>query len=464
MSKKKLLKQANSVTTKSPAQLRAYCIDSMMTELPDAIAGNPVTVAEVLGTISTVLQLENELRVKTVRRQVLRTLKKLSVPDATELVAAAFDSGNDSGTPAPAMFALPEPYAAGPVDGVVLLDELRDVFRRYVSLPDHAAEALALFVVHTFAHDLVDTSPILAVTSPVKRCGKTTLLAVLLLLCAKAIGVSNMTAATVYRLIGSDAPTLIIDEADTFLDQNDLRGVLNAGFNRGAVVYRVVNGEPTAFSTWAAKIIACIGKLADTLQDRSVEIRLQRKSITEKFDRLSDTDPQIFATITSKAVAWVNANATQLRAAKPTIPSGLDDRACDKWRPLLAIAEVAGGHWPKSARTAAAALSGVAEQHDDSATAMLLADLRDIFGGGTRQLETKVILQRLAEMDERPWARFKHGRALSSFDLARLLVPFGVKSRTLRLGARTAKGYVATDLNPVFTRYATQPVTASHNS
>jgi hypothetical protein len=64
------------------------------------------------------------------------------------------------------------------VDGRVL-DELAAAIRSYVVLEDGAAEAVALWVLHTHAHEASLISPRLAVTSVVMRCGKTTLLDVL---------------------------------------------------------------------------------------------------------------------------------------------------------------------------------------------------------------------------------------------------------------------------------------------
>ena len=320
---------------------------------------------------------------------------------------------------------------------------------------------------HTYAHDLADKSPILAVISPTKRCGKTTLLTLLQHLCAKAELASNLTPAVLYRLIDAEKPTLLIDEADTFLfGKDDLRGVLNSGFTRNAaVIIRVVNGHLTRFKTWAPKAIACIDKLPDTLQDRAIEIFLQRKSAAETVESLSDADPCVFNTLASKALKWVETNAATLKAARPTIPNQIeDDRARDKWRTLLAIADIAGGHWPVTARTAAAALSCTKSQ-DNSKIGMLLADLQDMFAkDNTQQLTTKEILRRLAKIDDRPWSRFKHGRQLEDYELARLLARFQVKPRTLRFGKRTAKGYTAADLAPVFARYAAKGETPSQQA
>jgi len=166
----------------------------------------------------------------------------------------------------------PEPWL-DPVDGVDMLDQLVAVIKRYLVLEDHAAEAIALWVLHTYAHDTAFISPRLAFLSPDKRCGKTTALMVVQHLVWKALPAANITAAALFRSIEAASPTLCIDEADTFLRDNDeLRGILNSGHNRAnAFVIRVTGEEhtPAQFRTWAPVAIAMIGNLPDTLADGS---------------------------------------------------------------------------------------------------------------------------------------------------------------------------------------------------
>ena len=89
-----------------------------------------------------------------------------------------------------------------------------------------------------------------------------------------------MTAAALFRAVEQFRPTLLVDEADTFLrDRDDLRGVLNSGHLRAsAVVVRTVGDEHEArlFSTWAPKAVALIGTLPDTLADRSIILSMRR--------------------------------------------------------------------------------------------------------------------------------------------------------------------------------------------
>jgi len=118
-----------------------------------------------------------------------------------------------------------------PVDGNVLLDELAALLRRFVILPQWAAETVALWILHTYAFQLRDVCTYLGIESPEKRCGKTTLLSVLSELVSRPVVAANISPPAFFRVIEEMQPTLLIDETDTFLRRNDeLGGILNAGY------------------------------------------------------------------------------------------------------------------------------------------------------------------------------------------------------------------------------------------
>ena len=150
-------------------------------------------------------------------------------------------------------------------------------------------------------------------------------------------------------------PALLVDEADTFLRDNDeLRGVINSGHRRGGAVLRTVGDdhEPRAFSTYSACAIALIGKLPDTLYDRAVVIDLKRRLPEEKIapfrpDRAGDLD-----VLARQLARWARDHADRIAEVDPEMPAGIFNREADNWRPLVAIAQVAGGDWPKRARKA----------------------------------------------------------------------------------------------------------------
>jgi putative DNA primase/helicase len=169
------------------------------------------------------------------------------------------------------------------VAGEKLLNDLTAAFTRYVILPEYAAEALALWVVHTWAFDAWDISPFMVLVSPERRCGKTSVLIILQFLTPRSELAGNISAAATFRYIEDQRPTLLMDEAETYIKDNEqMRGVLNSGHTKTtAYVIRLVEvcGEYKAkrFSTWAPKAIASIGSLADTLEDRSIIVRMKRK-------------------------------------------------------------------------------------------------------------------------------------------------------------------------------------------
>jgi putative DNA primase/helicase len=344
-----------------------------------------------------------------------------------------------------------------PVTGAELLDSIRRVFRRHIVLPKDADIALPLWVLHAWTMDAGDISPFMVLVSPTKRCGKTSVLILLYFLTPKSELASNITAAALFRYIEAVRPTLLIDEADTFVKNNEeLRGILDSGHTSVAaqIIRNVeVNGEhkPRRFSTWAPKAIATIRKLADTLQDRSVIVTLQRKPRDAKVERLRRRDTEEFKSLRSQAARWAADNFDKLVDPDPAVPEVLNDRAADNWRPLLAIADLAGGTWPEDARRAACTLSG--EEGDGAVNVELLRDIRAVFGDDDAVRSADLVAKLIAD-PERPWAEWKHGRPLTQKQLGGLLRPFGIVSETVSIpGFNDAKGYRRTHFEEVWAVY-----------
>ena len=118
-----------------------------------------------------------------------------------------------------------------------------------------------------------------------------------------------------------------------------------------------VRKKTQAFSTWAPKAIGMIGKLPDTLDDRSIEIRMRRKGVDEVVERFRrDRIHEDLEPFRDRARDWTDQHLDHLREMDPPVPQGLHDRAADNWRPLLSIADLAGGEWSQRSREAAVAL------------------------------------------------------------------------------------------------------------
>ena len=246
---------------------------------------------------------------------------------------------------------------------------------------------------------------------------------------------SNITASAVFRTIDASHPTLIVDEADTFLAKNsELRGILNSGHNRrGAFVHRVKKQTPVQYSTWAPKAIASIGNLSDTLQDRSIVIRLRRKLSSENVRNFRADRVQALTNLCRMAARWAQDNLDTLRNLDPRVPDQLNDRQADNWRELLNIADRIGGEWPAKARAAALAIEGTEKECESAgppSAIRLLADCRTVFEDeSATELSAKEITARLCALEENPWRDYRSGKPITEAVFAALLKPFGITSQ-----------------------------------
>jgi putative DNA primase/helicase len=358
-----------------------------------------------------------------------------------------------------------------PVDGARLLNEIVDLINRHVILPEGAAEAIALWILHTHAHDSALISPVLAVTSPAPECGKTTLLSLLGALVPRPISASNITYAAVFRAVAKWRPTLLIDEADTFLRESDqLQGVLNSGHNRStAYVIRSVGDdhEPQRFPTWSPKAIALIGSLPAALSSRAIHIELRRKGRGEtvsplRIDRLDGLED-----IRRRAWKWAQDHVGRLKELDPEVPATLSGRAADNWRHLLAIADTVGEDWPQRGRSVACTLAG--SDQGETAGIMLLGDVKRLFDDkDIDKLTSKEIVDALAEMEDRPWPEWNRGNPISPRGLAKLLKNFGIVPTKFRASGYTpgTRGYELKNFEDAFARYlvdsAAESATAPH--
>jgi putative DNA primase/helicase len=351
----------------------------------------------------------------------------------------------------------PEPWP-DPVDGAALLEEIVATLQRFVVLPRAADAAIALWVLHSHLSEVASISPILALVSPEKRCGKTTALTILSALVPRALQASNVSAAALFRTVEKFKPTLLVDEADTFLaEREELRGLLNSGhFRAGARVIRIEGEarEPRIFSTWGPKAIALIGELPTTLHDRAIVVPLRRRARHEhvqqlRLDRLSELEP-----LRQRIARWAVDHAESLPVADPVLPESLHDRAADNWRGLIAIADLIGDGWSDRGREAAILLSNLADAVDNSAAVQLLADLREIFreANGER-LRSARVATALAAKEDRPWAEWRKGQPITARQVAALLQRFGIRPQKIRIGAETCQGYLRDQFDDAFARY-----------
>jgi putative DNA primase/helicase len=354
---------------------------------------------------------------------------------------------------------LPEPELwPDPVDAAALLSDISFAILRHVVMSPAAADAVATWVLHTYTLDAAPTAPRLRIKSPEKRCGKTTLLSTISYLVMRPLLASNISPAALFRVIEATKPTMLIDEADTFAaNSDDLRCIVNSGHTRSAAyVVRTVGEDftPRKFSTWSAMAIAAIGKLPATIEDRSISINLRRRRPEERIERLGPERIADLQQMARRAASWAADCMIELASADPQIPDALHDRAADNWRPLLAIADVAGGDWPARARSAALELSNDTSDQDSVGT-LLLHDIRSAFESkSVDRISGDELTTYLVNLDDRPWPEFKSGRPLTKATLARQLSRYKILSGTIRLpDGRTLRGYYLSSFTDAFARY-----------
>ena len=371
-----------------------------------------------------------------------------------------------------------------PVNIAGLLTDIEAVIKRHVILPDPAATALAVWVLHTYAFELRDTVAYVAIESPEKRCGKTTLLSVLAAMACKPLIASNITVGALFKSVHTCSPTLFIDEADTFMAGNGtMRGIINSGnTRRTAYVLRLsaakkvgqstvslapIGGEgrgegasasslqlPEAietglrkYSCWCPKVIAMIGDVPDTIADRSIVVKMTRKLTTETCDPLSELNT---AEIKSKCARFA-LDTVQSIAQSPKIRGdGLNDRAADTFDPLFVIARLAGQEWETKLRAAALALSSTADTENSGAS--LLLDISEILvDTGNEKMFSRDIVTQLREGSLKSQT-LKYS-AINEYQISKMLRQYHVRSAYVRIGKEVSRGYYASDFRDAIKRY-----------
>jgi putative DNA primase/helicase len=353
-----------------------------------------------------------------------------------------------------------------PVDGEQLVRDMRANIRKHVVLNDHQALAAALFCIHTHAREASENFPRLHVASPALRCGKSKVLDTIAPMVLKPLSTENISMAALFRTIEMAHPTLIIDEVDAFLkDKEEMRGLLNAGHARNGKVIRTVGDdfEPRTFTVAGPVVIAGIGHIPPTLEDRSITIPLRRKLRNEKIERLRSSRTAHLDELGRKAARWVADHIVALMAADPQLPEKLNDRQQDNWRPLIAIADEISADLGRGSREAAIAVSQDALTDDDSAAIMLLADVAAIMeeerakpGRINGNMTARDLIDKLVQLDDRPWAEWRRGQPLTKNGLARLLRPFHLKPKVMREGGEPRRKYIHAAVMEAKARYVDQ--------
>jgi putative DNA primase/helicase len=330
------------------------------------------------------------------------------------------------------------------VNGAEVLRKVAECFTCYVALPDGGADLLALWCAHTHIFQAFLCSPRLNITSPERGCGKSTLRDVVALFVPRPVLTENLSVAVLFRLVDAHAPVILADEYDAWLkDNEELRGLLNAGHRRGAAVYRCEGDghEVRAFKAYTPAVLCGIGALPGTLHDRSIVVRLERAKPGELRTRFDPRHTEKESELCRKLARWCADNRQRIQKVDPRLPNGVFNRLADNWRPLFAIAEVLAEDWPKRCGEALVKLTRGNDVNTESLLVSLLADIREVFDceWGTVRMFSKYLINALQEMSERPWQEANRGKPITERWLASKLAAFGIHSKTLRIGEQRGK-------------------------
>ena len=351
----------------------------------------------------------------------------------------------------------PPPPGAIVRAGHEVLDDVAAFVARFSVFPsEHCAPTLALWYAHTHASDQFYVTPRLILDSAEPGSGKTRVLEVAQYLVRAPEMTISATPAALFRLVSMGPITILFDEVDAIFtaknggNNEDLRGLLNAGYKRSATIARCVGDakkmKVERFPVYAPAALAGIaGAMPTTITTRAITIHMHRRRPDEHVEPFRERQIARQARpLREELAAWIDSTSTQLGNAQPDMPNGITDRPAEIWEPLLAIADTAGGHWPTTARDACRHFVLESGPQTTSLGIRLLADLRDLFTRhDTDRLPTTVILTDLRELDEAPWGDLD-GKPLDARRLAKELDRYSVKPGTFRDHGAPVKGYQST--------------------
>lgn len=351
--------------------------------------------------------------------------------------------------------------------GAELLDDIRAFLSRFVVYPgEHELNAHALWIGHTWFMHAWESTPRIAFLSPEPGSGKSRALEVTEPLVPRAVLAINVSPAYLFRKISDPdgAPTVLYDEIDTVFgpkakEHEEVRGLLNAGHRSGATAGRCVVRGKAVFTeeldAYCAVALAGLDDLPDTIATRSVIIRMRRRAPDEQVEpwrrRLTKPDADDLAKRLSE---WSN-TSDPLVNGWPEMPEGVEDRSADVWEALLAVADLAGGHWPQTARKAAVTLVTASRRRRPSFGVLLLRDVKKVFDAhpGTEKLLTEDVIHGLTKMDESPWATLRKGDPIDARTLSTRLGKYGISPKPQRVGTTVFKGYSRSQFEDAWKRY-----------
>ena len=387
------------------------------------------------------------VRASVLDREITRVRRKLGLDVSDD------DNGQGRAVKFTDVWAWPEV-----VDGDFLATTLARAVKTYAVLSDAQADAIAIWAVHSWMIDRFSISPRLAITSPTKGCGKTTVLRLLGQIARRPKRAGSISPPALFRAVEKFQPTLLLDETEKYVEHGgDLHALINEGHAQGATVLRVLGEkmELREFRIYCALAFCRNGRIPDDLEQRSIVIEMQRRRPDEPLAELPENRPcAVLQDLARMCARWSEDNAASVGDVDPDMGS-LINRLRDNWHPLFSIGDAIGGDWPDRIREAAAIL---VPRESESTGPMLLADIKATFAGRKGEwadrMFSEMVTVALAAIEGSPWAEYgKARKPISKNQLAQLLKAFKIVPDTVTIGTKRLKGYYRHQFQEAWERY-----------
>lgn len=321
-----------------------------------------------------------------------------------------------------------------------MLEILRNWISKFIFVQDDSdLDKIPLWIIHThLAHELY-TSPRLLIDSPLPGSGKTTLLEHIAQFAIAPIQMASVSSPAMLGRITKDGiRTLLIDEADRALDPKrpnvgELIALLNSGYKRGStrpvLVQKNKDWEIEEMPTFSPVAIAGNSpNIPEDTRTRCIVVRLlpdrENQARESDWEALEFPAYQIRLDILASVETW----REQILGTEISLPKGCVNRFKEKWKPLKRIAVLAGGDWGQRVdKYILQDIQNIQEQNENGDSKLsphiqLVKDLYEIYGGESKFLGTRTIIEKLAALNPEYWGESSiYGRSISEQKFGRVL-------------------------------------------
>ena len=351
----------------------------------------------------------------------------------------------------------PEPVHAGE-----LLLAIVERIKRHVVLADEQAVAVALWALFTWVHEAAAVhSPILLATSAEANSGKTTLINVVRFLAPRSLVCAGISEAALFRVVEKYEPTIIVDEADVILVENEpLRAVINGGWTRGFSVVRCVGDDIAArFPNILPKGARHERQAVSSIQ-RSAARLSSRCGARKRAIKPRTSAPSTIPVLPNCDAERSAGRSTTTRSLKT--PSQICRRAS-----IIGSAITGASCWPLPTPPAASGRRKRGRRPSSCPRSQTLLRSVCSFSPRSRRALTSMVSNRLSVSAPPSWPRrsqgadasspfseWKGGKPITQAQLARALKPFGIAPEVTRLpGGGRLRGYQRSQFADAWERY-----------